>query len=74
MRMKHLTAKEKGDQVYVDFLTKRLAGDQTMKFFNTLPKIKLKSFNTKSKKIFAKGNYVESRQKPFRYDDFYFTK
>ena len=28
-----LTAKEKGDQAFVDFLTKRLSGDRTMKFF-----------------------------------------
>ena len=28
-----LAAKENGDQAFVDFLTKRLSGDKTMKFF-----------------------------------------
>ena len=41
-----LTAREKGYQAFVDFLTKRLSGDRTMKFFYILPKIKLKSFST----------------------------
>ena len=36
-----LTAQEKRDQAFVDFLTKRLSGDRTMKFFDTLTKIKL---------------------------------
>ena len=50
-----LTAKENGDQAFVDFLTKRLSGDRTMTFFDILPKIKLKSFSTlKSKKTVAK--------------------
>ena len=54
-----LTAKEKGDQVFVDFLTKQLSGDRTMKFFDILPKIKLKSFSKlKSKKIVAKDKEI----------------
>ena len=54
-----LTAKEKGDQAFVDFLSKRLSGDRTMKFFDILPKIKLKSFSTlKSKKTVAKDKEI----------------
>ena len=54
-----LTAKEKGDQAFVDFLLKRLSGDRTMKFFDILPKIKLKPFSTlKSKKIVAKDKEI----------------
>ena len=54
-----LTAKENGDQAFVDFLTKSLSGDRTMKFFDILPKIKLKSFSTlKSKKIVAKNKEI----------------
>ena len=54
-----LTAKEKGDQTFIDFLRKRLSGDRTMKFFNILPKIKLKPFRTlKLKKIVAKDKEI----------------
>ena len=54
-----LTAKEKGDQTFADFLTKRFSGDRTMKFFYILPKIKLKSFSTlKSKTIVAKDKEI----------------
>ena len=54
-----LTAKEKGDQAFVDFLTKILSGDRTIKFFDILPKIKLNSFSTwKSKKIVAKDKKI----------------
>ena len=54
-----LTAKENGDQAFVDFLTKSLSGDRTMKFFDILPKIKLKSFSTlKSKKTVAKEKEI----------------
>ena len=50
-----LTAKEKGDQAFVDFLTERLSGDKTMKLLDILSKIKLKSFSIlKPKKIVAK--------------------
>ena len=54
-----LTAKEKRDQAFADFLTARLSGDRTMKFFYILSKIKLKSFSTlKSKKIVAKDKVI----------------
>ena len=54
-----LTAKEKGDQTFIDFLRKRLSGDRAMKFFNILPKIKLKPFSTlKLKKIVAKDKEI----------------
>ena len=54
-----MTAKENGDQAFVDFLTKRFSGDRTMKFFDILPKIKLNSFSTrKSKKIVAKEKEI----------------
>ena len=54
-----LAAKENGDQAFVDFLTKRVSGDKTMKFFYILPKIKLKLFSTlKSKKIVTKDKEI----------------
>ena len=54
-----LVAKENREQAFVDFLTKRLLGDRAMKFFDILPKIKLKSFNSlKSKKIVAKDKEI----------------
>ena len=54
-----LTAEEKEDQAFVDFLTKILSGDRTMKFFDILPKAKLKFFSTlKSKKIVAKDKEI----------------
>ena len=54
-----LTAKEKEYQEFVDFLTKQLSGDKTMRFFDILPKIKLKSFSKlKSKKIVAKDKEI----------------
>ena len=54
-----LAAKENGDQAFVDFITNRLSGDRTMKFFDILPKIKLKSFSTyKSEKIVAKNKEI----------------
>ena len=54
-----LIAKENREQAFVDFLTKRLLGDRAMKFFDVLPKIKLKFFNTlKSKKIVAKDKEI----------------
>ena len=54
-----LTAKVKRDQAFADFLTARLSGDRTMKFFYILSKIKLKSFSTlKSKKIVAKDKVI----------------
>ena len=37
---------KKTDQAFVDFLMKRLSGGRTIKFFDILPKIKLKPFNT----------------------------
>ena len=54
-----LTAKEKGYQAFVDFLTKSISGDRTMKFFDILPKINLKSFIAlKPKKIVAKDKEI----------------
>ena len=54
-----LTAKEKGDQAFVDFLTKILSADRTMKFFDILPKTKLKFSSTlKSKKIVVKDQEI----------------
>ena len=54
-----LTAKEKGDQAFAHFLTKRPSGEGTMKFFDISPRIKLKSFSTlKSKKIVAKDKEI----------------
>ena len=37
---------KKTDQAFVDLLIKRISGDRTIKFFDILPKIMLKSFNT----------------------------
>ena len=54
-----LASKENGDQAFVDFLTKRVSGDKTMKFFYILPKIKLKLFSTlKSKKMVTKDKEI----------------
>ena len=65
-----LTAKEKGDQTFIDFLTKRLSGDRTMRFFNILPKIKLKPFSTlKLKKIVAKDKEIMSKAEKNLWDD-----
>ena len=71
-----LTAKEKGDQTFIDFLRKRLSGDRTMKFFNILPKIKLKPFSTlKLKKIVAKDKEIMLKaDKNLQDDDCYLTE
>ena len=54
-----LAAKENRDQAFVDFLTNILSGDKTMKFFDILPKIKLRSFSIlKSKKIVGKNKEI----------------
>ena len=54
-----LVAKENREQAFVEFLTKRLLGDRAMKFFDILPKMKLKSFSTlRSKKIVAKDKEI----------------
>ena len=54
-----LAAKENEDQAFDDFLTIILSGDGTMKFFDILPKIKLKSFSIlKSKKIVGKNKEI----------------
>ena len=41
-----LNAKEKGKQAFLDFISDRLASGRSSKFFDTLPRFKLKSFNT----------------------------
>ena len=41
---------EKGKQVYLDFISDRPASERSIKFFNTSPKFKLKSFNTHTQK------------------------
>ena len=54
-----LSAKEKGKQAYSDFISNRLAQGRTIKFFDTLPKMKMKSFSTpKPKKIAANGKEI----------------
>ena len=39
-----LTAKEKGDQTFADFLTERFSGDRTMTFFSYFTKNKVEVF------------------------------
>ena len=52
-----LNAKEMGKQAHKEFTSNRLASERNMKFFDTLPQIKLKSFSTsKPKKVLAKAD------------------
>ena len=54
-----VVAEEKGKQAYSDFISNRLAQGRTIKFFDTLPKMKMKSFSTpKPKKIAANGKEI----------------
>ena len=51
-----LNAKEMGKQAHKEFILNRLASERNMKFFDTLPQIKLKSFGTSTpNKVLAKG-------------------
>ena len=54
-----LSAKEKRKQACREFISNRLAQERSMKFFDTLPQMKLKSFGTsKPKKVIAKGKEI----------------
>ena len=54
-----LTAKEKGEQACKEVISNRLAQERSMKFFDTLPQLKLKSFDTsKGKKVLETGKEI----------------
>ena len=54
-----LTAKEKGEHVCKEFISNRLEQECITMFFDTLPQLKLKSFDTsKGKKVLEKGKVI----------------